>query len=238
MRKMTTNATLLAIVFNSATLLAQPATPLKEPASVAIEAVPAKKEGPKKPVPGSLEDLLETALQHNADIKWAEAKVRVSEAELNHTRQQIFGRISALHLEVQAHKESLKVFQDGLRLDEIAAKQGATPLATLNIARANLAKAQIDLAKVEGELQSLVGGREKNQVRGLAFTQDGRLLTEWLLNSKNAQVGWYTELQKGLMPGGSGIDFAYPLEYYLHPNRSATDGGSYSQNAGSDREDY
>ena len=140
-----------------------------------------------KPAPGSLAEQLETALKFNPDIKFAEAKVRESEAELQRTRQHVLGRVSALYAEVQAHKASLKILQEVLKMHEKVHETGSVPIAAVTTARSNVAKVQIELAKVEGELQSLVGSQGPGQASSgttsgivigretMAFSPDGKL---------------------------------------------------------------
>src|SRR4051794_33829889 len=57
---------------------------------------------PKKPEPGSLEDLLDKALRQNADIRAAEAKVREAEAELNRVRHQVLAKVVSLRNDIDA----------------------------------------------------------------------------------------------------------------------------------------
>jgi hypothetical protein len=146
--------------------------------------IPTTGAAKNRPAPGSLAEQLDLALKHNADIKFAEAKVREAEAELQRTRQQVLGRVSALHAEIQAHKESLKILQDALKQHEDLVKTGAVPTSLVLTARSNVAKAQIELAKVEGELQALVGsvGVSKSTTSKLQYLEMERPVRLWDLD--------------------------------------------------------
>jgi hypothetical protein len=155
---------------------------------------PQAAEKPKGGTP-SLEQLLQTALKHNPDIRVAEAKVREAEAELNRTRLQVSQRVTALYHDVevkrrQAEEATLR-FETVKRLaDRAATSQEDLRSAELTMQRfkAELAQAESQLPYLLGQLQPTgAGGAREWKVTAvdwrlasppqtIAFTPEGKLV--------------------------------------------------------------
>jgi hypothetical protein len=127
---------------------------------------------PKKPNPGSLEDLIDKALKNNADIRAAEAKVREAEAELNRVRHQIVAKVATLKHDITTAKKMLEFTDKQAGLVAESIRRGAGSQQELQAALAAVEKQKADLARLETEMQSLTGGW-KNVIGSVAFSPDG-----------------------------------------------------------------
>lgn len=130
---------------------------------------------PKKPSPGSLEDLIDKTLKNNADIRAAEAKVREAEAELNRVRHQIVAKVATLKHDVTTAKKMLEFTEKQAALVAEASRRGASSPQEVQAALAAVEKQKADLARLETEMQSLTGGW-KTVIGSMAFSPDGRQL--------------------------------------------------------------
>jgi hypothetical protein len=125
---------------------------------------------PKKPEPGSLEDLLDKALRNNADIRAAEAKVREAEAELNRVRHQVLAKIVGVRNDIDSAKKMLGYSE---RLLELARKANSSQQ-EVQAAIVAVDKQKAEVTKLENDLQALTGTWKT--IHDLAFSPDGKLL--------------------------------------------------------------
>jgi hypothetical protein len=139
------------------------------------------KGDPKQPAPAGLEELLAQALKQNPEIKVAEAKVRLAEAELSQMRQHVLAKIIAAHAEVQAAQAILQEAESRLaRLKELIGKQpGVVSREELSGAELTRDKYRFELASKQAQLVVLVG--KSNLTAGasakvVTFSPDGKLL--------------------------------------------------------------
>lgn len=128
----------------------------------------------KKAEPGSLEDLIEKALHHNADIRAAEAKVREVEAELNRVRHQVVAKVATLKHDITTAKKMLEFAEKQVGLATDSFRRGGASQQQLYDALAAFEKQKADLARLETDMQNLTGSW-KNAI-GAAFSPDGKAL--------------------------------------------------------------
>jgi hypothetical protein len=118
-----------------------------------------KSDAPKasaKPAPGSLDEMLSTALHNNPDIRVAEAKLREAEANLNKARVQVMQQVVTLKNAVDAQKKAVEYAeQSHKRILELG--KGTVPLAEVQQSEALLVKAKAELAKLEADLAIPLG---------------------------------------------------------------------------------
>ena len=112
---------------------------------------------PFQPVMQGLEEMLARALQDNPDIRVAQTKVSEAEAELNRTRLQVLQKIIAGKQAVDSQKEIVAAEEaTSNRLDRLA-KAGQASSEDRDKAKTHLVIAKAQLAKLETELQYLIG---------------------------------------------------------------------------------
>src|SRR5262245_53397265 len=123
----------------------------------AQQAKPDSKPEPQAKKDAALEDLLDKALKHNADVRVAEAKVLEAQAELSRARQQLVQKVTTLHAQIAAQKT---VETEALGRRERARalhKQGGIAKEELDAMEAAWQKAKADLAVLEAQMRYLVG---------------------------------------------------------------------------------
>jgi hypothetical protein len=126
--------------------------------------------------PGSLEDLLDKALRHNPDIIAAAAKVTESESLLNQVRHQVVAKVVRLRSDLDLAKKMLEYSERTLRRVEQQVKNAVVAREDLEIATADVEKKRTELAKLEGDLQALIGSWKTSANASVAFSPDGRLI--------------------------------------------------------------
>jgi len=113
----------------------------------------------KKPNPkdAELEDMYQQALQKNADIRVAEARVREAEAELDRIRQQVLHKILKFHHDVDAAKALAEEYRARYERELELFKKGASSLGEVGAAKATWEKGKADLKVLEAQLPYLLG---------------------------------------------------------------------------------
>jgi hypothetical protein len=120
----------------------------------------------KKPDPGSLEEMLDSALRNNPEIRAAEAKVRDAEVESNRVRNQIIAKVVQLRNDIELSKKMLAHVQEIEKLENhVRDNHGSRE----NLLAALMATAKVDtqkaeIAKLEADLKAMLGsyGRMKS----------------------------------------------------------------------------
>jgi hypothetical protein len=115
----------------------------------------AANEMPLTPAP--LEDLLAQALRDNPDIRVAESKVREAEAELNRARLAVTQKVVAHQRDLAEQQALIDLANAKLARLRQLHKTGNLSAHELEAAEANLQKAKADLARVEADLNFLLG---------------------------------------------------------------------------------
>jgi hypothetical protein len=129
----------------------------------------------KAPEPGSLEDLLEKGLRHNADIHAAEAKVREAEAELNRVRHQVVAKVVSVRNDLDAARRMLGHLERINRTVATIAAKGNASQQELEAAAMSLEKQRAEVVRLDAELEAMTGTWQK-RVASLAFAPDGQRL--------------------------------------------------------------
>jgi hypothetical protein len=115
---------------------------------------PKDKEAPAK---SKLEQMLETALKHNPDIRVADAKVREADAELSRTRLAVTQKVVQMYNNLESARATVQIAEDQFkRLRELRGK-GVVDAATIDEAEAKLRQAKAELAKLDAEVPYLLG---------------------------------------------------------------------------------
>jgi hypothetical protein len=117
----------------------------------------------------TLEELLTQALNNNPDIRVAESKLREAEAELYRARVTVLNRIVRLQQELRIAKAEIDHAAGAYeRMIELF-KAGTIPEATANQEAGKLQKAKSELARVEAEMDLLVGKPNDKSASWLAI---------------------------------------------------------------------
>jgi hypothetical protein len=115
---------------------------------------------PKPPAKGSVEDAILNAQRNHPDIKLAEAKLRMAEAEVEQARFQVAQRVATAFGKVEQAKVVMKLTSERATVLENLRKQGGVGLASFEMTQAaKLAalNAKADLAAAELELKAATG---------------------------------------------------------------------------------
>lgn len=162
--------TLMLMLFAAAPALAQtPPPPLLPPTPVVPAkdkpADPAKPPEPKKPGTGSLDESLDVALRHNADLQAADAKVKLAAAELNRVRHGVMSKLTAAHADLKTAKALVEAAELGLAEAEKVYKIGTVGATEVTAARTARVKAQAEVTRLENEIKSLRGDSPAVELR-------------------------------------------------------------------------
>jgi hypothetical protein len=131
--------------------LGQPPNPEKQPEKKAVAA---------KPV-DPVEKLIAAALANDSDVRVAQAKITLAEAELGKARQAVTQRVVTLNAQIAELKRSVEYAEQNYRLMEELFKKAALSQTELLPARERLENAKGKLATAEIELKLLTGGGPK-----------------------------------------------------------------------------
>jgi hypothetical protein len=143
---------------------------------------------PKAPTPkkSALEEALEQALKHNPDLRVAESKLVLAEAELSRTRRQITQKVAAAYADVIAERAVVaEVERQSARVRELH-KAGTASAEELSKAEVHLSERKAKLAAAQREFDHLQGkaGRAEKQTLGvLRSYQMGDLVTPIIIGS-------------------------------------------------------
>jgi hypothetical protein len=152
MRKVWINATagLLALVL-AATAGGQPPSQPKSP--------PPKAEASKPPAKSKLEELLAQALQNNADIRVAAAKLNEADAELHRTRLQVMHKVVQAYHAVEIAQTNVTHWQKKFvsLKEQISRAPGSVTRRDLEEVESQVETAKAKLAAAAAELLLLVG---------------------------------------------------------------------------------
>jgi hypothetical protein len=118
---------------------------------------PPKAETDKPATKSKLEELLAQALQNNADIRVAAAKVNEAEAELQRTRLQVMQKVVQAHHAVAVAEANVARWQAEYRRLNKEVKEGVVDPQVLIETEKQLAVAKGQLAAAEAELPFLLG---------------------------------------------------------------------------------
>lgn len=123
---------------------------------------------PPEKVPATLDEKIAAALKNHPDIKAAEAKKLLAEAELDQAKLAITQRVSAASSRVELAKAKLiEAEEDAVIADKVMKMSGASELEKAKYAKARpaLIAAKAELAAAELELLQLVGSAVKVEAK-------------------------------------------------------------------------
>ncbi|HEY1188422.1 MAG TPA: TolC family protein [Gemmata sp.] len=155
MRPVLTASAFAALVL-AATTLGQPPNP-----------EPPKKAA--KPAPTPTDAAIAAALANDPDVRMAQAKIQLAEAELAKARLVATLKVTALTAAIEQHKVLLDVAQKQFTVAEQQFKAGARGQAEFLDARVVLARAQAALAAAEGELKLLTAAGDASSAKHTAL---------------------------------------------------------------------
>lgn len=105
----------------------------------------------------SLDEMLAVALQNNADLRVAEAKIRDAQAERDRLRLQVVNRIRSQKAAVETQRDVVMAVQKMCDMFANLRRSGtASDMESLQVQK-TLAEAKAKLAEVEAELPNLLG---------------------------------------------------------------------------------
>ena len=116
-----------------------------------------KKAEPKKAV-DPLDGLIGAALTNDAEVKMAQAKLQLADAEVARARQQVTHKVIALDSSVREQKKLVATSEQLFAISDQAYKQKQGSFQELLFAREKLEVAQSKLAQLETELKLMTGG--------------------------------------------------------------------------------
>jgi hypothetical protein len=128
---------------------AQPGTPM-----VGGPKQPKADEAPAK---SKLEQMLELALLNNPDLRVADAKARAADAELQRMRLTVSQKVVLLYNNLEGTRATVQLQEKQLARLRQLQQGGAVPESEVTEIEAKLILAKTDLAKLESELQYLLG---------------------------------------------------------------------------------
>jgi hypothetical protein len=128
-----------------------------QPPGGADTGVSKKAVGPGDP----LDTQIAAALAHDPDVRMAQAKVQLAEAELAKARQQVLQKVVTLNGAIGVQKRAVETAQEDLLIKERLHKNGNIPLTEVLPAREKLEAARAELNRLENELKLLTGGGPK-----------------------------------------------------------------------------
>lgn len=108
--------------------------------------------------------LVQAALMNDPDVKLAQAKMQLAEAEIAKARQAVVLKVMNLNATIQELKTQVASLTEGLANSERFAKTGVVSIAQVAEDRAKLEHAKATLARTEMELKLLTGGMQKELV--------------------------------------------------------------------------
>jgi hypothetical protein len=146
--KATAGAGLVGLVLATAGM-GQQATVSKPP--------PAKTDAGKPVAKSKLEELLGQALQNNADIRVATAKLNEAEAELHRARLQVMQKVVQSYQAVEAARATVDFRQKEYERVKQLGENAAVPAALVDEREKSLAAAKGQLAAAEADLSFLLG---------------------------------------------------------------------------------
>ncbi len=126
----------------------QPGTPMGGPNQPKASEAPAKSK---------LEQMLELALLNNPDLRVADAKARAADAELQRMRLTVSQKVVLLYNNLEGTRATVQLLEKQLARFRELQKGGAVPENEVTEVEAKLILAKTDLAKLESELQYLLG---------------------------------------------------------------------------------
>lgn len=109
------------------------------------------------PVPGSVEEAIQKALQHHPDVRLAEAKRAVADAELAQAKLLVTQRVTLAHGKVATAKAQVALRQMEIKRVKQLFERKATSAEEVQKSETGLAAAKADLAAAEAELRAATG---------------------------------------------------------------------------------
>jgi len=114
-------------------------------------------DDPLAPLPGTLDELLASALRRNPEILVEEARVREAQANLNQARLAVTQRVVVLHFERAEHQRVLgELSNELMRLRQLHAA-GTASDAQVRESEIAIAQSEGALARIDAELRYSIG---------------------------------------------------------------------------------
>jgi hypothetical protein len=128
--------------------------------------------------------LIQAALAHDPDMKMAQAKVQLAEAELAKAKQTVVLKVLTLNATIQELTTQVSVLTQNLHVAESGYAAKSIALSELTEARMKLEHSKNALARAEMELKLLTGGVQKDGNANAAGNFEPSLRTDvWGLTS-------------------------------------------------------
>jgi hypothetical protein len=153
MRRIVAISALLGLALVTLTAAGQKA---EEKAADPPDKKPADKAAEKKADP--TDAAIAAALAHDPDVRMARAKVQLAEAELAKARQTVTVKVVTLRATVEEQKQAVAAAQETVTLVEKSVKAGVAAVGEYTQARGKLEVARAALARAELELKLMTGG--------------------------------------------------------------------------------
>jgi hypothetical protein len=118
---------------------------------------PKQPKADEAPPKSKLEQMLELALLNNPDLRVADAKARAAEAELRRMRLTVSQKVVLLYNNLEGTRATVQLLEKQLARFRELQKSGVVPENEVTEVEAKLILAKTDLAKLESELQYLLG---------------------------------------------------------------------------------
>lgn len=175
------------------TLLAAGQPPAQPPAG---KKPPAKKadKAPADPLDG----LIGAALVNDPDVRMAQAKLQLADAELAKARQQVTLKVVALNGAIHDQRRSIAALRVQLEMADARFRAALAPRTEMIAVQEKLEAAQAMLARSEAELKLITTGRVVGaapEVGGAANAEAARLGMTWLQFYERLQSADYERMR-------------------------------------------
>lgn len=127
-----------------------------------------------------LQEMLAIALEHNANVRAAKARVQAAEADLDRTRFEVLQQIMVFREKWQKHRSALNAALQEWRVAQASVKADDASHQLVNQAREKYFQRRTKLAEIEAELPFLLG-RPSGKAAQEPDVDSRKLLTEELL---------------------------------------------------------
>ncbi|HJZ59481.1 MAG TPA: TolC family protein [Gemmataceae bacterium] len=199
-----------------------------QPPGTSLVADPDPKAVQKKPA-DPLEAQIAAALANDPDVKVAQAKVQLAEAELTKARQLVAQKVVTLNAAITEQKPAVAAAEENFRILNEQYKRGGVGYTEVLAAREKLETAKAKLARLETELKLLTGGgpggvgaapADEDGLLALARENDRRILLAWLRAHEKATGPVPARLRAALDkkvtlgPKGEKVPFDKALEVF------------------------
>ncbi|HEV3439445.1 MAG TPA: hypothetical protein VG122_18925 [Gemmata sp.] len=137
--------------------------------------------------------LVHAALANDPDVKVAQAKIQLAEAEMAKAKQAVVLKVLTLNATIQELKGQVAVHTRKLETMQSLVKAAAIPQEEVDLERSKLESAKSALAKAEMELKLITGGMHK-EVGAISGFRDATLSNDPA--AAEAALKWFAQSMK------------------------------------------